>query len=108
MNKIIIQKMLEAFLKESKKRVKNNGLVLIPRKKNMDSIYKMGLTIPIIEEIICNLTIDDYYSGPEEDHLSPEDTIWVFLVEDIEKIYIKLKLVDDDKTVCISFHEAEF
>lgn len=54
------------------------------------------------------MTTEDYYSGPESDHLNSEDTIWAFIVEDIERIYIKLKLSSDDRTICISFHEAEY
>ncbi len=107
-------KTIENFINKCKKIIEENpeNLKLIPRDKNIDSLYSMGLTPIDVEEIICNLTIDDYYRGPSPDHAEPEDDIWEFLVKYEEfVIYIKLKLKETENNelvICISFHEAEY
>lgn len=99
---------LKFFLEECKKRVEARKMKLIPRKKNMDSIYKMGLTILLVEEIILELEIEDYLKGPEDDYNGSDEKIWMFLKKVEEyKVYIKIKL-DANDCVVISFHEAEF
>ena len=104
----LLEESLKIFLQECKESVKQGKLDLIPRDKNMESIIKMGLTIFDIEDIICSLTVKDYYRGPSEDYKYKDEYVWEFLKKyDEFRIYIKLKF-NDDKTVCISFHKAEY
>ena len=61
----------------------------------------MGLTIFDVQDIICSLTVGDYYNYKYKD-----EYVWEFLKKyDEFMVYIKLKL-NDDKTVCICFHEV--
>ncbi len=99
---------IENFLNECAKRTIEGKLKLIPRDKNMTSIYEMGLSIFNVEEIISELQVDDYYRGPSSDHKFPNDDIWEFISHyEMYKIYIKLKLDNGDLAICLSFHEAE-
>lgn len=104
---IVLSFAINNFLEECKRRVAEGNLILVPRKKNSDSIREMGLTIIDVEEIIMGLEEKDYYRGPSKDHKFQEDYVYEFIVEDIKRIYIKLKLDNSNNTVCISFHEAE-
>ncbi|MGL5056653.1 MAG: type II toxin-antitoxin system MqsR family toxin [Fusobacteriaceae bacterium] len=108
--KELLEKNIQEFLDRCSHKVLNGKLKLIPRQKNMDSIYSMGLSILNIEEIIAELTIENYYKGPTPDHKDKEEEVWEFLVDFEEyPIYIKLRLDEkDDLVVCISFHEAEY
>lgn len=108
--KMLLKEEIKIFLEECSHRVLNGKLKLIPREKNMESIYSMGLSIFNVEEIIANLSVEDYEDGPTPDHKYAEDEVWEFITNFEEyKIYIKLKLDDkDDLAVCISFHEAQY
>ncbi len=82
------------------------------RSKNIDAVNRLGLSIPSVKEIIYNLKVEEYYSGPENDHNGSEGTIWKFFHPVTnEVIYIKLKLftVGSNQYVkVVSFHgEAE-
>ena len=73
---------LRNFLDRCREIIENNpeNLKLIPRKKNMDSLYSMGLTPLDIEEIVCNLTPENYFRGPSPDHNFPNEEVWEFKV----------------------------
>lgn len=99
---------IENFLNKCAEKICEKGIKLIRRDKNMNSIHSMGLSILVVEEIICELTIEDYCKGPEEDKDRQGEEVWIFLKKVEEyRIYIKLKL-DEDDCVVISFHEAEY
>lgn len=99
---------IERFLYECARRTNEGNLKLIPRDKNMASIYEMGLSILNVEEIVSELRVEDYYRGPTSDHKFPIDDVWEFIsFYETYKIYIKLKLDAGDLVVCLSFHEAE-
>ena len=95
------------FLKRFKAKMSAEGLVFVPRKRNLDGIAWLGLTIEEVERIILRLTDADYSGGPEEDLDGSPGEIWFFSVLDDGKgIYVKLKL-DDEFAKCLSFHPAE-
>lgn len=101
---------LRNFLDRCREIIENKpeNLKLIPRKKNMDSLYSMGLTPLDIEEIVCDLTPENYFRGPSPDHNFPNEEVWEFKVLYEEfRIYIKLKLKEEEFVICISFHEDE-
>lgn len=104
----LLEPVIKNFLDECARRTNEGKLKLIPRDKNMTSIYEMGLSIFNVEEIISELQVDDYYRGPSSDHKFPNDDIWEFISHyETYKIYIKLKLDNDDFVICLSFHETE-
>ncbi|MGL4254078.1 MAG: type II toxin-antitoxin system MqsR family toxin [Fusobacteriaceae bacterium] len=108
--KELLRNEIQEFLDRCSHKVLSGKLKLIPREKNMESIYSMGLSILNVEEIIAELSVEDYYRGPTPDHKDGEEEVWEFLT-DFEgySIYIKLRLDEkDDLVVCISFHEAEY
>lgn len=80
------------------------------RKKNLDSLAQLGITVKQAKGIVLSLVVEDYCSGPEEDQDRKGCSVWVFGTENNgEEIYIKLS--DDfrgDQAKCISFHKAEF
>ena len=101
------RKQILNFLDRFKRRANQEGIHLQDRKKNLDSLAKLGLSIEDAEEIMLALTEDEYVSGPENDADGSEGEVWVFGAS-IEGciLYIKLKL-DKIRSKCISFHKAE-
>ena len=81
------------------------------RDKNRNTRLKLGLTIGDQEEIIRNLEVHEYISGPEEDHdRTKEGKVWIFkhYYEKEHWLYIKLKEViiikNKKKIKCLSCH----
>ena len=83
-----------------------NLFTIANRSKNRNFILNYGLLIDDIKNIILDLEIDDYYSGPEEDEDGYEGEIWVFApnFQNI-KLYIKIRLKNNSLIICISIHE---
>ncbi len=81
----------------------------VPRKKNLDSLAQLGITIQQAKGIIMGLTYRNYYRGPLRDRMLPEEEIWEFGTDlgDME-LYIKIKVNTPQKMgICLSFHRAE-
>ncbi len=97
------------FLKNYKSFAQKNW-TLIPRKKNLDSLAELGITVKQAKNVILGLTLGDYSSGPKKDYDRKGINVWTFSTKiNGEEIYIKLS--DDfkgDQAKCISFHKAEF
>lgn len=66
-----------------------------------------GLTNDDVKNIIKQLSVEDYFAGPEKDRDSQYDG-WVFkfnpLFENI-KLYIKIRVESTEKSICLSVHE---
>ncbi|MGI6177117.1 MAG: hypothetical protein ACOYJO_01500 [Eubacterium sp.] len=84
----------------------------VPRRKNMLSLAKYGLTVLDAKSEIIGLNVSDYHKGPKRD-FDPDrpGEIWEFK-KDIRGIrfYIKLKIVPEDGIEilkCLGFHEDE-
>lgn len=101
---------ISLYLIKIKKLLSNGKYDFVPRKKNLDSLSMLGLTIEDVKDSIFELVEDDYYNGPKEDHdKNRNGEIWIFK-KNIEgyKFYIKLKIAGEDNNTilkCISFHE---
>ena len=79
------------------------------RKKNMDTLAKLGITPAGCITYINSLTYRNYLSGPMGDRdTNEEDCIWEFgtTINEID-VYIKIKHIEDDDVLVLSFHEAE-
>jgi len=79
--------------------------------KNRKTRYELLLTIGDQEEIIRNLEVHEYISGPEEDHdRTKEGKVWIFkhYYEKEHWLYIKLKeviIIKNKKIIrCLSCH----
>lgn len=97
------------FLKKFKL-VLLQDFTFIKRKKNLDTVSRLGITIPYVKTLFAQLTYKDYINGPEKDKDRHGNMIWEFGIHiQGEEIYIKLS--DDfsfNKAKCISFHIADF
>ena len=89
---------------------KPGSFQLIPRKKNLDAIYKMGLSIDTVKEYIKNLTRENYCEGPKKDENDNfSGKVWIFGKKiDGVIFYIKLKIKKDSLLCCLSFHDAKY
>ena len=99
------------FLISIKEAVASGQFTVVPRKKNLDTLAKTGITVGHLKKIISDLTPENYISGPDPDLAIPDEKLWVFGVE-LESIeyYLKLKLIfqkDKWNLICISFHPAK-
>ncbi len=100
------------FLKEFKMiATKGRGIDIVSRRKNLDSLAKLGLTKRNCKDEILGLSVVDYCAGPKPDK-DRSGQIWEFGKRiSGRNVYIKLKIgqVGQQKIAkCISFHEAEF
>ena len=101
------------FLEKAKKLMTSGKYLFVPRRKNMQTLCKYGLTIADIKSEIADLTAADYYKGPKEDfdRKNPGD-IWEFKrIAGRDTFYVKLKIQKqngEDILKCLSFHEDEF
>lgn len=86
------------------------GFIFVPRKKNLDTVSYLGITIPYVKTIFSQLTYKNYVNGPKKDKDRHGNAIWEFGIHiQGEEIYIKLS--DDfgfNKAKCISFHVADY
>jgi len=105
---------VEALLRDFKAAIKLGHSGFKQRRKTEEGLIELGLTRQQCWEIISNLRVDNYCSGPQPDHADPSRDVWVFghNVEGTE-IYIKLRPAPDPKRRTVqyglvwSFHPAE-
>ena len=79
------------------------------RKKNMDTLARLGITPAGCITYINSLTYRNYLSGPMDDRDTDEENcIWEFgtTINEID-VCIKIKHIEDDDVLVLSFHEAE-
>jgi len=82
---------------------------LYPRDEGMDTMARLGITIPQAKQEILGLTYEDYYRGPIPDTGSKGGEYWEFgKIICGEEIFIKLKTLAEYKVaICFSFHKPE-
>lgn len=84
----------------------------VPRRKNMLSLMQCGMTIDDAIDELLELTIGNYYSGPQMDRDNNRcGEVWVFKKNvDGKTFYIKTKIDtqgSEDVVKILSFHEDE-
>lgn len=92
------------------KRNAQTNFTFVHRKKNLDSLSQLGVTIDDAKNEIFKLTIKNYISGPSKDKDRTLGNVWIFGTS-INGYEIYIKLSDNFKgnmAKCISFHKADF
>ena len=103
------KQMINAFLSKAKTLVEQKRFIYYPRRKTIQTLMSLGLTISDLKDCICSLNDCNYYAGPKINYDGGGD-IWEFKKYLFKKrIYIKLSIENDDEEllVCLSFHEDE-
>lgn len=99
------------FLKKWKEALKNNTIEIVPREKNISSMKKMKIWNQLSTDILYNLELKNYSSGPVTDESIPDQDVWIFGFDFLKyEIYIKIKIYFCQgmwQGKCISLHEAE-
>lgn len=88
-----------------------NKFLPIPRKKNLDTLAKLGLTWQDAKDEIYTLTEQEYRRGPMLDRDAPNsDHFWEFTKRiGGEMLYIKFKVLyqEDGSVKLVSFHISD-
>ena len=103
--------LIRGFLKDFKGLMAENYYTIKgSHKKNLDTLALIGITTFQRDDIIRQLKVEDYCSGPSEDEYKPKDNLWVFGKSiDEHEIYIKLKIdLNRNQAICLSFHISEY
>lgn len=76
---------------------------------DLQNLYSMGISIAEMKHILCSLHYSEYVSGPSEDHLFPDQSVYVFghHYETFE-IYIKMTYQSEQQLFILSFHPAKY
>ena len=87
----------------------NDGdkFIIVRTKKNIEFMREYSLNNEDIKNIIRNLSVDDCFSGPEKDR-DPKYEGWIFKFDPLKektKLYIKIRIENIEKSVCLSVHE---
>ncbi|WMX14728.1 hypothetical protein [Aureispira sp. CCB-E] len=99
---------VEAFLDDFKAKLSVFNIVFYAREKNRETLLELEISPLERENIVKNLSVEDYSEGPLGDNNGGPD-LWVFgkLVKGRE-VYIKVTMgAFNCSTICISFHFAE-
>ncbi len=91
------------------KKFAQNAFSFFPRKVSLDTIARLGITIPQAKKEILGLTYEDYYRGPIPDTGPKGGEFWEFGKTICgEQVFIKLKVVSKHSmAICFSFHIPE-
>lgn len=101
---------IRAFLLECKEHIEHDRFEFVERRKCMQTLIGLEMTIEDAETVILSLQPPHYVKGPEIDRDSTKTgDIYVFGSDrDRVELYIKLKCDVTRGCVCISFHRAEW
>lgn len=100
--------------------IENNGFKISDRNKNKQFMRKFRLNYSAIEKILLNLdhssfvridddrNKDEHGEGPIAIFKISKNLINFHGESEVVKIYIKIKLLENEIIPIISFHEAEF
>ena len=97
---------VEQFLNQFNIKFDIWGIFYLDRDKNEEALKALGITPKAREEIVRQLSSDDYVETLPADFFNE---MWVFGRDmDGTELYIKIALGQpNSKTICISFHVAE-
>jgi hypothetical protein len=88
------------------KELSQNAFTFAERKKSLDTMARLGITVQQAKEEILRLTPQDYYRGPMPDRGPKGGEYWEFGKTMCgEQVFIKLKAdVEHSVAICFSFH----
>ena len=109
--KIVMQyEEVRKFLNTLSEKIKIFGIVFRDdRNKNTQCLLDLEIRAQQREDIIKELSADDYVQGPIVDKINNYGEMWVF-GKDVKgkEVYIKISLCTENyPAICISFHIAE-
>lgn len=84
------------------------GVIFLDMEKNNEALKALGISNMIREEVIKSIEVDDYVQTIIQE--ASFGDMWVF-GKDYKgtELYIKIAMgKPDEKTICISFHKAEY
>lgn len=100
------------ILHDMREALSNGRFEPISRRKNIDTLTRLGIMWDEVKDVLIALTPADYRSGPMMDRDRPaSDELWVFKSKlEGETIYIKFKVLyqEDGRVRVLSFHIDEF
>ena len=102
---------IDQFLHHFKLKLKIYDIVFLDsRNKNLQTLIDLEIRPMDRRKVIENLKVEDYSEGPIPDQNFVGCDLWVFGKQLKNKeIYIKISIgLPNKKTICISFHTAEF
>lgn len=102
---------IQKVLADMRTAIDCNKFQLIPRKKNLDTLARLGLTWQDAKDAIYTLSEKEYRRGPMLDRDNPDsDHFWEFMKRvEGETLYIKFKVLyqADGSVKLVSFHISE-
>jgi hypothetical protein len=102
---------LESFLDSFKVKTSLwDVLFLSNRQKNTQTLADLEISVNEVKSILADLSPEDYSEGPLPESMYGGSEMWVFgKIIKGQEIYIKITLGSpNNRTICISFHVAEF
>ncbi|MED9996758.1 MAG: toxin [Paludibacteraceae bacterium] len=102
---------VERFLNQFHTKLKIYDIIFRDdRGKNLQALAELDITSNYRLEVIKTIQVEDYSEGPIANSLNQCGDLWVF-GKDVKghEVYIKISLgIPNNKTICISFHKAEY
>jgi hypothetical protein len=102
---------VKQFLQDFKLKLQIYDIIFLDsRNKNLQTLIDLEIKPVERRKVIQNLKVEDYSEGPISDQNFVGSELWVFGKQLKNKeIYIKISMgLPNKKTICISFHIAEF
>jgi hypothetical protein len=102
---------VEAFLSDFKFKLGFYGILFRDeRGKNAQTLADLEITSNDRIKVLQNLEVKNYSEGPTPERLYNNADMWVFgAMVKRREIYIKISMgLPNSKTLCISFHIAEY
>lgn len=99
---------VERFLSQFFPKMEIWGIYFLYREKNIRTLAKWSIRAENIKQVIRDIKADDFVERIP-DSLAGYGDLWVFgKMYEKKELYIKIALGrPSDKTICISFHQAE-
>lgn len=107
---MITKQEVETYLKELKVKMEIFGILFLDeRGKNQQTLHDLEISPAKRKEVIFSLKSEDYSQGPLDEKMRGILPMWIFGKQVKKKeVYIKISMgLENNKTVCISFHIAE-
>lgn len=104
---------VEDFLKRFKERTKWSVpriFYIDDKPENIETLSSLDITGKDRDEYILNLQVEDYYQGPDTNHIPNQGDVWMFgKTIKGKEVYIKIFIntLMNQSNICISFHIAK-